>query len=72
MANTKLGTFDSGAIKDQALYKSIIEKAYALLAEYDKIPFTPSDDTSRLVNLGKTNLENSVMWAVKGLSRVDR
>jgi hypothetical protein len=69
MSKVDVGVFDVVEIKDQVAYQEVVKQATALLAEYDKIKFTPSDDTGRLVSLARTELESSVLWALKALSR---
>ena len=47
--------------------EEIKSRAAALLESIDNIPGTYEAD--RLVSLAKTDLESSVMWAVKAISR---
>lgn len=49
----------------------IKEKAAALWDEIDQLP-VPKDNPGalRLISISKTELENAVMWAVKGISRI--
>lgn len=64
--------FESRGFKDNgAEHVEFIKKNAAALWSYiDNIPVPPGNtEAGRLVALAKTDLESSVMWAVKALSR---
>lgn len=65
-------TFESRGFKENgAEHVEYIKKNAAVLWSYiDNIPVPPGNtEAGRLVSLAKTELESSVMWAVKALSR---
>lgn len=61
--------FETREIKNPDLVKKVKKCAAELLELYEEIAFVPSDDVSRLAALARTDLEMSVMWAIKAISR---
>ncbi len=55
---------------NEAKVERIKEKAALLWDEFNDLPVPPGNNTAgRLVAMAKTELEGSVMWAVKAASR---
>lgn len=63
--------FDSRGVDGKGhVIQEIKNRAAMLLAEIDGINIPPGNsEAGRLVSLAKTSLEESVMWAVKAVSR---
>lgn len=62
--------FESRSINNLHQVGEIKKRAAILLAEIDGISVPPGNtEAGRLITLAKTDLESSVMWAVKAISR---
>lgn len=72
MSERAYGVFESRGLNGQeAKIEEIKNKAAQLWDLFDNIPVPPGlqTDAMRLVSIAKTNLETSVMYAVKAYSR---
>lgn len=54
--------------EQKALAMSVKIKAQELWDMYDSAVKASPSETARLIAVAKTNLEQSVMWAVKGIT----
>lgn len=61
--------FQAYPIENQDLADRIRKQAAILLSEINEITIVPSNEAARCVAVAKTNLETSVMWSLKALSR---
>lgn len=65
--------FDFKEMNDQQKVQTqaIKQKAEELLELFNQsVPSEQRSEASRLMNIARTNLEQSIMWAIKGVSRV--
>lgn len=71
MSERAFKTFESRGLNGQeSKIESIKEKAALLWDAFDAIEIPPGNQEAwRLVALAKTELESSVMWGVKAVSR---
>lgn len=66
---TSYSYFAPGVIKQTDLAEAIRKSAAALLDQFNLVPVIPSNEANRLIGFAKQDLESSIMWAVKALSR---
>jgi hypothetical protein len=69
-SNEAINTFAGRGLNGQeALVEEIKNRAAGLWDLFNSIPNVPGTPSGRLTALAKTELESSVMWAVKAISR---